>query len=74
MHYEFMNFEIKAHWGEPHIDHDKGSPTWNNGTCIYISMYHLPHICCTLVPEICVRPEMLRAFQYIDVLTCMIYT
>ena len=25
-------------------------------------MYHLPCICRTLVPEICVRPEMLRVF------------
>ena len=40
---------------------------------MYLSMYHLPRICCTLVPEICVCPEMLHVFQYIDVLTCMIY-
>ena len=74
---------------EPYIDHDKGSPTQNNCTCIYIIMYHLPRVCCTLVPEIrvcpemlrvCpemlrVCPEMLRVFQYIDVLmcTCVIY-
>ena len=32
-------------------------------------MYHLPRVCRTLVPEICVHPEMLR----IDVLTCVIY-
>ena len=36
-------------------------------------MYHLPRVCRTLVPEIRVRPEMLRVFQYIDVLTCVIY-
>ena len=41
--------------------------------CIYLCMYHLPRICCTLVPEIHVRPEMLHAFRYIDVLTCIIY-
>ena len=29
--------------------------------------------CCTLVPKICVRPEMLHVFQSIDVLTCVIY-
>ena len=36
-------------------------------------MYHLPRVCRTLVPEIRVRPEILRVFQYIDVLTCVIY-
>ena len=36
-------------------------------------MYHLPHICCTLVPEIRVHPKMLCVFRYIDVLTCVIY-
>ena len=36
-------------------------------------MHHLPHVCCTLVLEICVRPEMLRVIQYIDVLMCVIY-
>ena len=30
-------------------------------------------VCRTLVPEICVHPKMLHVFQYIDVLTCMIY-
>ena len=29
-------------------------------------MYHLSCICRTLVPEICVCPEMLCVFQYID--------
>ena len=36
-------------------------------------MYHLPRVFRTLVPEIRVRPEMLRVFRYIDLLTCMIY-
>ena len=36
-------------------------------------MYHLPHVCCTLVPEIHVYPEILRVFWYIDALTCVIY-
>ena len=36
-------------------------------------MHHLPHVCCTLVPEIRVRPEMFRVIQYIDVLMCVIY-
>ena len=34
-------------------------------------MYHLPRVCRTLVSEIRVRPEMLRVFRYIDVLTCV---
>ena len=40
---------------------------------IYLSIYHLLCVCRTLVPEICVRPEMLRVFLYlyIDVLTCV---
>ena len=38
-----------------------------------VCMYHLPHIWCTLVPEIGVCPEMLRVFWYIAVLMCMIY-
>ena len=40
---------------------------------VYISLYYLPRICHTLVPEIHVRPEMLHVFQYIDVLTYVIY-
>ena len=36
-------------------------------------MYQLPRVCCTLVSEIRVRPEMLRVFRYIDVLMCVIY-
>ena len=38
-----------------------------------VSMYHLPRVCHTLVPEIRVHPEMIHVFQYIDVLTCVIY-
>ena len=33
---------------------------------MYLSLYHLPCVCRTLVPEICVC-------RYIDVLTCVIY-
>ena len=40
---------------------------------IYVSMYHLPRVCRTLVPEIHVRPEILHVFRYIDMLTCVIY-
>ena len=40
---------------------------------MYVSMYRLPHICCTLVLEIHVRHEMLRVFQYIDVLMCVVH-
>ena len=29
-------------------------------------MYHLPRVCRTLVPEIRVRPEILRVFRYIE--------
>ena len=40
---------------------------------IMVCLYHLPRVCRILVPEVYVRPEMLRVFQYIEVLTCMIY-
>ena len=43
----------------------------NNG--IYLCLYHLPCVCRILIPEICVRPVMLHAFWYIDVLMCVIY-
>ena len=36
-------------------------------------MYHLPHVCHTLVPKIRVHPEMLHVFRYIDVFTCVVY-
>ena len=62
---------IGASLSEPHIDHDNGPHTRNNGMSVF--MYHLPHVCRTLVPEIRVCPEMLRVFRYIDVLTCVIY-
>ena len=38
---------------------------------MYLSMYHLPCVCHTLVPEIRVRPEILHVFLYINIL--MIY-
>ena len=60
-----------ASLSKPHIDHDNGPRMRNNG--IYLCLYHLPRICCTLVHEICVHPEMLCVFQYIDMLTCVIY-
>ena len=55
---------------KPHIDHDNGPHARNNGK--YLSMYHLPRVCRTLVPEIHVHPEMLHIFWYIGVLTCVI--
>ena len=45
----------------------------NNGIYMYLGLYHLPCICCTLVHEIHVHPEILRVFRYIDVLMCVIY-
>ena len=36
-------------------------------------MYHLPRVCCTLVPKIHVNPEILIVFRYIEVLMCVIY-
>ena len=41
-------------------------------TCMYLSMYYLPHVCRTLVPKIRLHPEMLHVFRYIDVLMCVI--
>ena len=38
-----------------------------------VCLYHLPRICRTLVPGICVRPKIFRVFWYIDVITCVIY-
>ena len=40
--------------------------------CIYVSMYHLLHVCHTLVLEIHVCPEIHRVFQYIDMLIYVI--
>ena len=70
-----------------HIDRNNGSHTQNNGIYMYLSiylfiylhvhvhvcLYHLPHICRTLVPEVCLCPEILCEFQYIEVLMCVIY-
>ena len=38
-----------------------------------IIVCHLPRICHTLVPKICVCHKMLYVFLYIDMLTCVIY-
>ena len=63
---------IQASLSKPHIDHDNGPRARNNG--IYLCLYHLPSICHTLVAEICVCPEMLNVFRYIEnMLTCVIY-
>ena len=65
-------------WGEPeqaaHLSWQQAHAR-NNGiyVSIFLCLYHLPRVCHTLVPEIRLRPEMLRVFQYIDVLTCVIY-
>ena len=40
-----------ASLSKPHIDHDNDPRMQNNA--IYLSMYHLPRICRTLVPECC---------------------
>ena len=48
---------------KPHIDHEN-SPARRIMVCHYLSMYHLPHVCRTLVPEIRVCPEILRVFRY----------
>ena len=78
-HEHTHSFIIGASLSKPHIDHDNGPRVRNNAihlfiyVAIYLSMYHLPHACRTLVPKIHVRPKMLRVFQYIDVLTCVIY-
>ena len=55
---------------EPYID----GPCVQNDAIylsIYLSMYHLPRVCHTLVSEICVRLEMLHIIRYIDMLTCI---
>ena len=66
---------ISTSLSKPHIDCDNSPCAQNNGIylSIYLCVYHLSHICRTLIPEICVCPEMLHAFRYIDVLMCMIY-
>ena len=42
------------------------APMEDNGTLVSVSvsMYHLPRVCRSLVPEIRVRPEMLCVFWY----------
>ena len=40
---------------KPHIDHDNAPRVQNNG--MSVSMYHLPCVCHTLAPEICVCLE-----------------
>ena len=61
---------IGASLSKPHIDHDNGPHAQNNA--IYLSMYHLPHICShTLVPETHVCLEMFHVFRYTDMLTCV---
>ena len=75
MHIPYVPAVIGVSPSKPHIDHDNGPHAGNNGiyVSIYLSMYHLPRVCRTLVPEIRVHPEMLHVFRYIDVLTCVIY-
>ena len=44
---------------------------------IYLSIYVCiiyPHVCHTLVPEICVCSEMLRVLRYIDVCDLQLHT
>ena len=57
---------IGASLTKHHIDHDNG-PCAGNNNCGYVYLYHLSHICRTLVPEIHVHHEMLHVFRYIDV-------
>ena len=69
---------IGASLSKPHIDHDNVPRMRNNGmsavsTCMYLCLYHLPRVCCTLVPEIRVCPKILHVFRYIDMLMCVIY-
>ena len=50
---------------KPHIDLD---------SCPHMYVSNIfTRVCCPLIPEIRVCHEMLRVFQYIDVLTCVIY-
>ena len=62
--HEIPSIIIGASLSESHIDHDNSLHVWNTG--IYLSC-----VCCTLVPEIRVCHEMLRVFQYSDMLTCV---
>ena len=58
---------IGANLSEPHIDHDNSPRARNNG--IYVCIIY-PVFVAPLFP-LCL--EMLCVFQYIDVLTCLIY-
>ena len=49
---------IGASLSEPHIDNDNSPHMWNNGLYLCTFVY-LPHVCRTLVPEICVCSEIL---------------
>ena len=62
---------IEVSLSEPNIDRDNSLRAQNNLSIHLCIIY--PSICRTLVPEICVRPEMLCVFRYIDVLMCVIY-
>ena len=65
-----MNVLIGASLNEPQIDHDNGPHARNNGiyVAIYICLYHLPCVYCTLVLEICVR---LKCSVCSGILTCL---
>ena len=57
----------------PDLETERARPNIND---VRLSIFYsiiLPRVCRTLVPEICVCPEMLRVFQYIDMLMCVIY-
>ena len=45
--------------------------TYEMMVSVSLLMYHLPHVCRTLVPEIRVHPKMLRVLQHINVLTSL---
>ena len=56
---------------KPNIDCDNG-PCVQNNLSIYLSIYLFMHHI-ILVPDICVYPELICVFWYIDVLVCIIY-
>ena len=57
--------KIGTRLSKPHTDHDNDPSAWNNGIYVsmYLCIYHLPHICRTLVPKRRACPEMLHAFH-----------
>ena len=61
--------QARVSLSDPHIHYDNCLHTGNNG--ISKSMYRLTRLCCTQVPEIYVRPEMLCVLQYIDSDPCV---